>query len=86
MKFKRKPVEPEVIEAFRYNIDPRPDWFQDRVASDEIITYEEFCVIQTPFVGNLLRASIGDWIILNIKGELYPLSRDLFEEKYEAIT
>jgi hypothetical protein len=36
MEYRKKPV---VIEAFRMGIDARPDWFQDKVTSNDITTY-----------------------------------------------
>ena len=44
MKYRKRPI---VVEAFRYYIDPRPDWFQDKVTLNEIITYETHCEINT---------------------------------------
>lgn len=79
MKFRKRPV---VIEAFRYNIDPRPDWFQDKVSSNEIVTYESGCVIKT--LEGCMTGLEGDWIIKGIKGEFYPCKPDIFEATYEA--
>ena len=36
MKYRKKPV---VIEAFRLGIDYIPDWFMDKVASNDIILH-----------------------------------------------
>ena len=30
-------------------------------------------------------ASIGDWIIRGVQGELYPCKPDIFEQTYEAV-
>lgn len=85
MKYRKKPV---VIEAFRMGIDNRPDWFQDKVSEDKIVTYENpfesfktYCVIST-FEG-MMRGDYGDYIIKGIKGEIYPCKPDIFEETYE---
>lgn len=80
MKFRKKPV---VIEAFRYNIDIRPDWFQDKVSSNDIITSEESCTITT--LEGWLTAQKGDFIIKGVKGELYPCKPDIFEATYEPL-
>jgi len=31
------------------------------------------------------RASPGDWIICGVKGELYPIKDEIFQETYEAV-
>jgi len=80
MKFRKKQV---VIEAFKYYIDPRPDWFQDRVTLNEIITHETHCEISTP--EGIMRGEFGDYIIHGVKGEIYPCKPDVFELTYEAI-
>jgi hypothetical protein len=36
VKYRKKPI---VIEAFRYGIDGGPDGFQEKVITNEIITY-----------------------------------------------
>lgn len=30
-------------------------------------------------------ASVGDWIIRGVKGELYPIKDDIFRQTYEAV-
>lgn len=80
MKFRKKPI---VIEAFRYNVDPRPDWFMDKVSDMSITTRETFCAIQT-LEGQMI-GTVGDWIIKGIKGEVYPCKPDIFEATYEAV-
>ena len=32
-----------------------------------------------------MRASIGDWIIKGVQGELYPCKPDIFKETYEKV-
>ena len=32
-----------------------------------------------------MRASIGDWIIRGVQGELYPCKPDIFEKTYELV-
>lgn len=86
MKYRKKPI---IIEAFCYNIDPRPDWFMDKVSSNEITTHTgwigqpSFCFIKT-FEG-IMTCEMGDYIIKGVKGEIYPCKKDIFEMTYEAI-
>lgn len=80
MKYRKKPV---VIEAFRYWIDPRPDWFCDKVTSNEIITFETHCNINT--LEGIMIGNAGDYIIKGIAGEIYPCKPDIFEKTYETV-
>ncbi|OAS19258.1 hypothetical protein [Paenibacillus oryzisoli] len=89
--FRKKPV---VIEAFRMGMDARPDWFQDKVTTNEIITYSEdedsgpfeftktYCDIKT--LEGTMRGDHGDYIIKGVKGEVYPCKPDIFEATYES--
>jgi hypothetical protein len=89
-KYRKKPV---VIDAFRMGIDPRPDWFQDKVSTNEIITHawrESFspfdhsttwCEIKT--LEGTMRGDYGDYIIQGVNGEVYPCKPDIFEKTHE---
>jgi hypothetical protein len=89
MKYRKKPV---VIEAFKYGFDNRPDWFNDKVTSNEIITYvgtdmrdpsEYYCEIQT--LEGVMKGNCGDYIIKGVQGEIYPCKPDIFEATYELV-
>ena len=85
MKYRKKPVE---VEAFRINIDYIPDWFMDKVTTNEAMLsknprHETFARIQT--LEGVLLASPGDYIIRGIKGEIYPCKPDIFEATYEPV-
>jgi len=89
-KYRKKPV---VIEAFRFYLDPIPDWFMDKVSSNDVIlrncNYREYsideayCEIKT-LEGTMI-GNGGDYIIKGIEGELYPCKSDIFEKTYEPI-
>lgn len=93
-RYRKKPV---VIEAFRMGIDARPDWFQDKVSDNEIITYrcedeedegpfsfsKTYCVIKT--LEGDMRGEYGDYIIQGVNGEIYPCKPDIFEKTYEFV-
>jgi hypothetical protein len=92
LKYRKKPV---VIEAFRMGIDARPDWFQDKVSSNDIITYSNepdqgpfnfrktYCDIKT--LEGTMRGEYGDYIIKGVQGEIYPCKPDIFEATYEKV-
>jgi len=82
MKYRKRAV---IIEAFKFRVDCVPDWFQDKVSTNEIITYGEdeqsYCIINT--LEGQMRGSYGDYIIKGVKGEIYPCKPDIFELTYE---
>lgn len=81
-KYKKKPV---VIEAFRFQIDGvMPDWFNEKRITNEIVTHEDgTCDIKT--LEGTMRADKGDYVILGVKGEVYPCKPDIFEATYEKV-
>lgn len=79
-KFRKRPV---VIEAFQYWIDSRPDWFTDKVSSNEITTHETHCEIKT--LEGVMRGERGDYIIQGVRGEVYPCKSDIFNATYEPV-
>lgn len=80
-KFRKKPV---VIEAIQYDGTFPMEFLRgdERVRADgergsgglAIHTLE-----------GVMTASIGDWIIRGVKGELYPCKPDIFEATYEEV-
>lgn len=90
MKYIKKPI---VIEAFIYGVEPRPDWFNDKVTSNEIITYvgtdvrdssEYYCEIKT--LEGVMRGNCNDYIIKGVKGEVYACKPDIFKMTYELLS
>jgi len=88
-QYRKKPV---VIEAFKYGTDARPDWFNDKVTSNEIVTFvgtdirdssEYYCEIKT--LEGIMRGNCGDYIIKGVQGEIYPCKPDIFEATYEKV-
>lgn len=82
-QFRKKPV---VIEAYCFDQkreNYRPDWFQDRVSANEIITYPDHAIIKT--LEGDMRAELGDWIIKGVKGEVYPCKPEIFSATYDPV-
>ncbi len=80
-KYRKKPV---VIEAYHFDQKRdnfRPDWFQDKVSDNTIITHDDHAIILT--LEGTMRADLGDWIIKGVKGEVYPCKPDIFAATYE---
>lgn len=90
MKYRKKPV---VIDAFKLGADPMPDWFMDAITEKRVIlhgsssgfhhVYDTNAEIET--LEGTMRADYGDYIILGVKGELYPCKPDVFRMSYEAV-
>ncbi len=90
MKYRKIPIE---IEAFRLGIDFIPDWFMDKVSSNEIILYgkstgfqhydDTNADIQT--LEGVMHANYGDYIIKGIQGEIYPCKPEIFKNTYERV-
>lgn len=85
MKYRKKPV---VIEAWQFtdenknmllhnlqelNMRIRPDFYEGKP------------VMIIPTLEGDHRASIGDFIIKGVLGELYPCKPNIFEKTYEAV-
>ena len=87
MKYRKKPV---VIEAFCFGKDFIPDWFMDKVSTNDIILRAK----RNEYRGDLSRAEIttlegkmianyGDFVIKGVKGEIYPCKPDIFHATYD---
>lgn len=95
MKYRKKPV---VIEAWHFlgpgklsAVPPpwiNPTWFFETIEEDFLsgsrTRGDSFLMIPTP--EGTMRASIGDWIIQGVKGEVYPCKPDIFEATYTPET
>lgn len=88
-QYRKKPV---IIEAFQYGIDDRPNWFDDKVTSNDIITHvgidrkeiqDYYCEINT--LEGVMTGKLGDFIIQGVNGEIYPCKPDIFEKTYELV-
>lgn len=94
MKMYRK--KPVVIEAFQYDGDLKgsdgqyyvPDWAV-KAYEDGTMYYGELdgkpgeLFIKT--LEGVHHASVGDYIIQGVNGELYPCKPDIFEKTYEMV-
>ena len=89
MKYRKKPV---VIEAFQYDGDfvdrngnPYvPDWAFSAL-NDGVLYYENDGELWIKTLEGDHHASVGDFIIRGIRGELYPCNPDIFEKTYEVV-
>lgn len=90
-RYRKKPV---VIEAFKWTGDINqledPEWIVDAIKRQEIWfgVNDENDTNSIMFIDTLEgvhQASIGDYIIKGIKGEIYPCKPDIFEATYDVV-
>jgi hypothetical protein len=82
-KYRKKPV---VIEAIIYmgpfSVDEMLEEWGESFAKS-ISNTENGLFIYT--AEGVMKAVIGDWIIKDVKGEIYPCKPDIFEQTYELV-
>lgn len=87
MKYRKKSV---VIEAFKWTGGPDqeddPVWIVEAIKKGEVWfkyigTPDVQCCIDT--LEGTMAASVGDYIIKGVKGEIYPCKPDIFEATYD---
>lgn len=89
MKYRKKPV---AIEAFKYDGDLKgtdgkyyvPDWAV-KAFENGIIHLSENDEFEIRTLEGNMKASIGDYIIRGVYGEIYPCKSDIFESTYELV-
>ena len=77
-RFRKKPV---VIEAIQYD----GTFPLEFLRGDERVQHGGEGVLEIVTLEGTMRASLGDWIIRGVKGELYPCKPDIFEATYDAV-
>lgn len=82
-KYRKKPVVIEAVQWTGRQIT-WPAWFLEAEQAGVIQLAGDALQIIT--LEGPLRASIGDWVIRGVKGELYPCKPDIFEATYEPVT
>lgn len=89
MKFRKKPV---VIEAFKWTGDQEqtedPVWCIDAIKAGDITFAHSGSPRVEMYIKTLegtMVASLGDYIIQGLKGEIYPCKPDIFELSYEEV-
>lgn len=88
MKYRKKPV---VIEAFHWTEVPNkakvPEWLKDAIF-DKRVKLKKFsggCFMEIETLEGTHTASVGDYIIKGVEGEIYPCKPWIFEQTYEKV-
>ena len=97
MKYTKKPI---VIEAFQYDGDMKdssgkvyvPEWaiksledYNGNLFYHSIDSCHPGELFGATLEGDIL-VNVGDYVIKDIKGEIYPIKKDIFEATYEIVT
>lgn len=90
MKYRKKPI---VVEAFQWLGDDRyrymPEWAV-KALKNNVMYYGAVgsgppCELFIVTLEGIHHASVGDYIIQGVQGELYPCKPDIFEKTYEEV-
>ena len=80
---------PLEIEAFKFGIDIRPDWFTESELNEKIKVfyvgryYPQECYCEIYNGEDISKCSVGDYIIRDKQGKLHTCSLDLFEQLFK---
>jgi len=84
-RFRSLPVE---INAIRFTVETREEVLAELLKLNGGVSHffesDYPCLIIPTLEGDIL-ASVGDWIIIGLKGELYPCKPAIFELKYKEV-
>ena len=82
-KYRKKPV---VIEAVQFDGTERSIVEILALQSDKTkVLREDAGDLMIPTLEGLMRASVGDYVIRGVQGELYPCKPDIFEQTYDLV-
>ena len=85
MRFRKKPIEVEAWQWLGGSFQASaPDWalvYKDKHGNQ--VRLQQDGTLSIPTLEGDHTASIGDWLIQGVKGEVYPCKPDIFEVTYE---
>ena len=86
MRFRKKPV---IIEAVKFLgegcFSDKPEWLDIALREEKVRRLLEPNTLIVETLEGPIFATIGDYIIQGVKGELYPCKPDIFEMTYEDV-
>lgn len=83
MKYRKKPVVIGAVQWSGNNLNEILDFMKDKQPNYYEDDEQKLLTIQT-LEGNMI-ASVGDYIIKGVQGELYPCKPDIFKQTYEVV-
>lgn len=88
MKYRKKPV---IIEAFQFDGDLQdragtfyvPEWAEKAYKDGTMYFTDPASELYIDTLEGTHHASVGDYIIRGVNGEIYPCKPDIFQKTYE---
>ena len=91
MKYRKKPVVIEAVQFRGFNkengqveLSERPDWLVEEFGGRIVFFDKPNALTIRTLEGDMI-ASLGDYIIKGVNGELYPCKPNIFEKTYEKV-
>ena len=93
-KYRKKPVVIEAIQLTDKNVRQVYEWVHGCVAiktNIDLHKWDDYIQLviakgmKIPTLEGKMVASIGDYIIKGVQGEVYPIKADIFEATYEEV-
>ena len=81
MKYRKKPVEVEAIQLTKDNMIEVLSFCN----SNDIVASNEDGQLSIRTLEGTMIASVNDYIIRGVKGEIYPCKPDIFEQTYDKV-
>lgn len=88
-KYRKKPIP---VEATQITADMVIDNTLPKGVTRKSVSFMEeprqlldYKLIVRTLEGEALNAQVGDYIVIGVKGEVWPVRKDIFEETYERI-
>lgn len=93
MKYRKKPVVQEVFEAFLFDGTDeclnKVDWIMAALITGEVARNSRGLIMTTPkgMISEkaIMYASPGDYVMLDVYGQILPCQADIFETTYEPV-
>ena len=82
-KFRKKPVVIDAIQWTGKNWDAIAAWLTDAEKINVVLNLPQRKIHVITLEGPI-NASVDDWLIRGVKGEIYPCKPDIFEATYEV--
>lgn len=87
VRYRKRPV---TIEAFQWTGDNQAflDWLNDPARDHSLEAFDYHAdtgELKIKTLEGVMTASLNDWIIQGVQGEVYPCKPDIFEATYEPV-
>jgi len=90
-RYRKKPVVLDSAQFLGFDqntggvlFDHRPKWLVDEFG-ENILFFNNINCLDIKTLEGTIEAKVGDYIVRGIKGELYPVDEEIFNELYEEV-